>query len=60
MGEAKQSVSVKFSEKSSLRDLWAKENLSPCEAFQPELMPHTVRILRSSRKSETVTIHDPS
>lgn len=53
-GETKQKVLGRFADKATLRDVWAKEDLDSAKYLDLELMPHTVRILKSSQKLETV------
>lgn len=55
MGETKQAILGQFAAKASLRDVWAKEDMEQAEFLSLEMMPHTVRILRSSQKLLTVT-----
>ncbi|MBE6712131.1 MAG: hypothetical protein E7580_01280 [Ruminococcaceae bacterium] len=54
IGETVQTVLGRFSEKARLRDVWAKEDLEPASYLDLVLMPHTVRILRSDKRLETV------
>ncbi|MBQ3074472.1 MAG: hypothetical protein IJC26_00255 [Clostridia bacterium] len=54
MGETKQTVLGRFAALSPIRDVWAKEDLSPSNYLDLELMPHTVRILKCGEKLETV------
>ena len=53
-GETKQKVLAQFEAKSALRDVWAKEDLEDTQYLNLNMMPHTVRILKSSKKLETV------
>ena len=54
MGETKQKVLGRFAGEANLRDVWAKEDLNDARYLDLELMPHTVRIIKSSQKLETV------
>ena len=54
-GETKQQVIAKFEAKAELRDAWAKEDLDPCQYLHLEMMPHTVRIIKSTQKMALVT-----
>lgn len=55
MGETKQKVISRFEDTAALRDVWAKEELESSRYLFMEMMPHTVRILKSSHKLDTVT-----
>lgn len=53
-GETKQTVLGRFSEEATLRDVWAKEDMASAQYLDLALMPHTVRIIKSSSKLETI------
>ncbi len=55
MGETKQRVLGRFAAEAKLRDVWAKEDLTPAKYLDLVLMPHTVRIIKSDQRLETVT-----
>lgn len=54
LGETKQTVLAKLQDESTVRDVWAKEDLADTKYLDLTLMPHTVRILKCSKKLETV------
>ena len=54
-GETRQTVLGRFADVAKLRDVWAKDDLADCRYLDMELMPHTVRIIKSNCKLETVT-----
>ena len=54
MGETKQKVLGRFAAKAQLRDVWAKEDLEDARYLDLELMPHTVRIIKSTQNLETI------
>lgn len=54
MGETKQKVLGRFAATSTLRDIWAKEDLDSAQYLDLELMPHTVRILKCNQKLQTI------
>lgn len=54
LGETKQKVLGRFAGEANLRDVWAKEDLECAKYLDLEMMPHTVRILKSGCKLETV------
>jgi len=53
LGEDAQRVTMEFPTETTLRDLWAKEDLSSAKAYVFELHPHTVRIFKSCVKLDT-------
>ncbi len=54
MGETEETVTAKFSEASTLRDLWAKEDIDTCDALSLTMPTHTVRIVKSKMKAERI------
>ena len=53
-GETKQQVIAKFETVAQLRDVWAKEDVEPSQYLHLEMMPHTVRIFKSSQKMAVI------
>ncbi len=54
MGETEETVTAKFSEASTLRDLWAKEDINTCDSLSLAMPAHTVRIIKSKIKAERI------
>jgi hypothetical protein len=50
IGEAEQKVMAQFPAVSTLRDVWAKEDMESAQHLWLQLPPHTVRIVKSSLK----------
>ena len=48
LGETTEKIKITLDEKSTLRDLWAKEDLCHTGGLKLELDPHTVRIFKST------------
>ena len=48
LSEKEQNVQIKLDKNSSVRDLWAKENLGTMESIAIQMQPHTARIFRVS------------
>ncbi len=52
LGETTETVKLYFDELSSIRDVWAKENLSDSKTLTlTEMPPHSVRLFRTASKS---------
>ena len=54
MGETEEKACTRFSATGSVRDLWAKEELGTLSDLSLTLPPHTVRIIKSEHKAETI------
>ena len=54
-GETKQQVIAKFEAAAELRDVWAKEDMESTQYLHMEMIPHTVRIIKSNQKITLVT-----
>ena len=55
LGETRQKVITRFAEVTSMRDVWAKEDLAEDQYLCLDMMPHTVRILKTRCNLDTVT-----
>ena len=58
MGETSENVNTIFSEKSNLRDVWAKENLGALDTLTFTMPKHTVRIIKSEKKATSFSLCD--
>jgi hypothetical protein len=58
MGETSKNVNTIFSEKSNLRDVWAKENLGALDTLTFTMPKHTVRIIKSEKKATSFSLCD--
>lgn len=56
IGETSENVNTVFSEKSNLRDVWAKENLGSLDSLTFTMPKHTVRIIKSEKKATNFSI----
>ena len=51
LGDTEENVKLYLEEFSNIRDVWAKEDLKPAKTVSVQMMPHTVRVLRTSPKT---------
>ena len=54
MGETGEKFTINFEEKSTIRDLWSKEDLAATDALSLDMPKHTVRIFKCSKKLNDV------
>ena len=50
LGEKEENIEI-TAENSTLRDLWAKENISSSDKTPLTIPPHTTRILKSTKRA---------
>ena len=55
VGESDAKISLDFGSESSIRDVWAKENLTSTSAWTHASVKHSVRVVRCSSKADKIS-----